>query len=363
MSDGDSIIHTETVSWNFRVTDPLILDQSPQTRTTFVGEIHEGGVRGYVCRQKVGDDGTWQNINEVNFRHIPPDAGVRIEISTQATTRLMQRLIRLQALTTLDLPPSGARDYVVTSREDVVLFAGDERAQAIRSLLSTPLSDDDWELLVQIAPAIASNLSEAHLINQRRGDIADMKSGLADNAEDESFWQSFFKARPWMLEAAFSAAVVLLGDDVYIGGKRSGSGRNGIGGVATDFLFADESTKSFAVVEIKTPATKLIGGYYRGAPGEANEVFAPHRELSGAVVQVRNQISTAVANFNEVIRATYSDGVERVHPKGVLVVGTKDGLQDRQLASFNHFRHGLHSLTVITFDELHRRLRIMYELN
>jgi len=109
-------------------------------------------------------------------------------------------------------------------------------------------------------------------------------------------------------------------------------------------------------------SSRLVGAHYRGTVGESNEVFSPHNELSGAVVQVRNQISSAVADFDHVIRNSYPDGVDRVHPKGVLIVGIKSGLGERELASFNHFRHGLFSLTVITFDELHRRLEIMYDL-
>ena len=116
-------------------------------------------------------------------------------------------------------------------------------------------------------------------------------------------------------------------------------------------------------MEIKTPAAKLVGARYRGVADEGNEVFSPNHELSGAVVQVRNQIAVADADFDRVIRESCPESVDRVHPKGVLIIGTKSDLDDRQLASFNHFRHGLFSLTVITFDELHRRLKFMYELH
>jgi hypothetical protein len=36
------------------------------------------------------------------------------------------------------------------------------------------------------------------------------------------------------------------------------------------------------------------------------------------------------------------------------------GLSQREKDSFNHFRYGLHSVTVITFDELLHRLRLLY---
>jgi hypothetical protein len=89
-------------------------------------------------------------------------------------------------------------------------------------------------------------------------------------SDDEDHWQTYFSKHAWMLQAAFSAAVFKLGDETYGGGKTA-KGRNGQGGVATDFLFSDESTKSFAVVEVKTPKTALVGSLYRGESGSDTE--------------------------------------------------------------------------------------------
>jgi hypothetical protein len=132
--------------------------------------------------------------------------------------------------------------------------------------------------------------------------------------------------------------------------------------VATDFLLADESTSSFTVVEIKTPSAPLVGGRYRGkddADDLANEVYSIHCLLSGALVQVRNQVTVAVEHFQNVLGDTF-DEVNRLHPKAALVAGISRSLTDRQKASFDQFRNALHSTTVITFDELLRRLEIMY---
>lgn len=136
---------------------------------------------------------------------------------------------------------------------------------------------------------------------------------------------------------------------------------HGQGGVATDFLFSDESTKSFAVVELKTPHTPLTGQIYRGIRGSNNdqEVYSASSELSGAIVQTRNQIAVALDDFDAVLGRTFDD-MRRVHASGVLVIGLAEGLSDRQLASFNLFRRGLYDLTVITFDELLGRLEILF---
>jgi len=154
--------------------------------------------------------------------------------------------------------------------------------------------------------------------------------------------------------------VFKLGDETYLGGKGA-VGPQGRGGVATDFLFSDESTKSFAVVELKTPNTPLTGQIYRGARGSSDdqEVYSVSPELSGAIIQTRNQIAVALDDFDAVLRRTF-DNMRRVHASGVLIVGLVEGLSDRQLASFNLFRRGLDDLTVITFDELLGRLDFLF---
>jgi hypothetical protein len=136
----------------------------------------------------------------------------------------------------------------------------DERSKAavIDQLLAKGYSDDVWKALAEQYPDVATRLAAAQIQMERQAAIQEFEDSLEGYAEDEGYWQSFFRRFPWMIESMFSAPVFLLGDDIYVGGKIA-KGRQGFGGVATDFLFADDSTKSFAVVEIKTPVAQLVG--------------------------------------------------------------------------------------------------------
>jgi hypothetical protein len=210
---------------------------------------------------------------------------------------------------------------------------------------------------------LASRLAAAKIQFDRREVIKEFEAALATHEDNERYWQEFFERHPWILQSAFSVAVFMLSGDTYLGGKMP-VGRQGKGGVATDFLFADDTTKSFAVVEIKTPAAHLVGPRYRGEDdaGYDNEVYAMHAELSGGIVQTRNQITVAIENFQAVLGEHYRDKINRVHPMGVLVIGSTSTLSKRQKDSFNQFRHTLHSLTVITFDELLNRLKLLLDV-
>lgn len=80
----------------------------------------------------------------------------------------------------------------------------------------------------------------------------------------------------------------------------------------------------------------------------------------GGVVQVRNQIAVAVDNFTETLGASFAE-LNRVHPKGVLIAGMLSELNERERDSFNFFRQGLFSMTVITYDEVLHRLKLLFD--
>jgi hypothetical protein len=332
-------IHTRYVKGGFAVSDEVVLSTSPTTRILFRPAIHkEAGVRGVLVRQKIGANGVWKNTNEVDFRQLPADCGVLIELDSEATALLFEKL-------------------------DQLLIDDKRKTKAIGELLAQGHSAEVWEALVKNDPDLASRLAAAQLQLDRQGAIRRFGRALRQHRDDESRWQKFFERHPWMLQSAFSAAVFQLAGETYVGGKKP-IGRQGKGGVATDFLFSDASTKSFAVVEIKTPNTPLISKIYRGESGSGldNETYSMSDELSGGVVQTRNQVAVAVEDFHAVVGKGF-EGINRVHPKGVLVIGDLGMLDSRQQASFNQFRHGLYSLTVITFDELLRRLCILYDVD
>ena len=132
----------------------------------------------------------------------------------------------------------------------------------------------------------------------RQAALEEFRDSLSAHADDEAYWQDFFSRHAWSIQSVFSTTVFVLRGEDYLGGKLP-IGRQGKGGDATDFLTADEGTKSCSVVDIKTPATPLLGGVYRGEAGSGheNESYSMHAELSGGIVQVRNQITVAGENF------------------------------------------------------------------
>ncbi len=368
MSDEqhENRVRTQSVARRVARTDDIELAATPTTRTTFRPTITEHGVRGEVVRQKQSADGEWSEANSVDFRSAPAGFTVRIDVPTDGVSALYEALGDLYEVQRLGVR-RGRHDFIVGPAEEMIRVTDHDVAEKIRAMIDRGHSAQMWEELASADPDLADRLAAARLQVARREAILSYAAALDEHGSDEAFWQQLFEEHPWMLQCASAATVYVISGDTYIGGKLP-YGRSGKGGVATDFVTADESTKSFGVVEIKTPNAELVGSIYRGDAAEDvdfdNVVYSMHSELSGAVVQTRNQIAVAIEGFRETLeRHHHGREINRLHPKGILVTGVLRSLSPRQQISFNQFRHGMHSLTIITFDELLRRLAISYEVD
>lgn len=177
------------------------------------------------------------------------------------------------------------------------------------------------------------------------GLITKFRERLARDSGEKA-WQTFFKENPFILKLAFGYPVIQFGEEVSVGGERF----DGSGEKIADFAVQAAATGNLALIEIKTPAARLLDATpYRGG------VFAPHRDLSGAVTQIldqRHQLEAALPLKKS------SSGIHDIHSyaiQGVVIAGLTPTDRDQQ-KSLELFRHSLNSVLVITFDEMLAKL-------
>lgn len=353
-------VETQSVARGVAEVTPVVIAETATTRTVFEAKIIDvHGIDGALKRQKRDENGNWSDLNGVNFRNADPDTVVSISLKTADVKKLYDSLSKLYAVQSRGVL-SGSHDFVVAQKDEVIV-TNENLAQIIRELIDENHSQEFWDTLVANQSDLAMRLAESQIQRNRMAVIERFEQDLQSHGDSERYWQDFFGEHPWILQSAFAFTAFQLQGETYVGGKSCG-GRNGQGGVATDFLFQDESTQSFAVVDIKTPATDLMANHvYRGKDGTSgsNVVYPASVHLSGGVIQIRTQIAEAIRSFDAVLGYSYPE-LNRIHPHGVLVAGTYADLNEEQRRSFNHFRRGLFGLTVITFDELLSRLKQLY---
>ena len=152
----------------------------------------------------------------------------------------------------------------------------------------------------------------------------------------------------------FSWPVTIVKGKAYVGGK---SILNTGGGVV-DFLLKNEITNNAALVEIKTPATPLLGGEYR------NRVYNLSDDLSGGIQQVAHYSHSLQLEYHA-IAASSPTPLSTFAPKCVVVIGNAaaefSGDIDKSKA-LELFRRNLTGITVVTFDELFQKTSDLVEI-
>jgi hypothetical protein len=186
------------------------------------------------------------------------------------------------------------------------------------------------------------------------GKLRDLLATFEENRQhsDEGYWQALLLNNPFLLTQAFATPMVMHQGQAYVGGKeidnRSGN--------VTDFLLRNELTRGVVLVEIKTPAARLLGREYRAG------VYGPSAELSGAVNQLTSNRDQLLKQFFGLAQGR-DPGFDPFDPPGVVIVGDSRQLDDdSKRRSFELYRGSLKDTTVVTFDELFARTEALLRM-
>jgi hypothetical protein len=167
----------------------------------------------------------------------------------------------------------------------------------------------------------------------------------------EGSWQKFFRTYPFVLKLAFGYPIVAMGEQVSVGGGRF----DGKGEKIADFTVKAALSGNLALVEIKTPSSRLLSSTpYR------ESLYAPSRELSGSVAQVLDQKYQLQTDFAGKKVKSRAWDVEAYAIQCLVVIGSNPKADDER-KSFELFRRDLRQVVVITFDELLTKLKAILD--
>lgn len=168
---------------------------------------------------------------------------------------------------------------------------------------------------------------------------------------NELEWQRLFEVNPFILSMIFGYPVVVVQASASVGGGTL----SGVGTKIADFLSKNSSTYNAALVEIKRPGTPILGAEYRTG------VWAPSRELMGAVVQVLDQRQKFVTNIASIKQSSRVYDLEAYSVDCVLVAGRTPRTPE-EAASFELIRSQFKDVRVVTFDDLLGKLILLREM-
>lgn len=367
-------IKIKSTSKNSAIGEDIILRSTTTTRFLFRPEIvnnprnKKASVRGTFIFQKKGITGDWEDHKEFDLTKLRKSEWVKLELKAGELFQLITELNNYYQIFDRYGIKAGETEVLITSQnvQEVI-------KQIIRDKvnLNRLLEQGGTNLLTEIIKWLSGFDNTASIIEQLKklnaNDLEKLSSmislnglnGILDvwknnkNNRSEEFWQRLFKNNSWVLAQLFSHPMIIINDKAYVGGK----GIDNQGGNIVDFIYKNRLTENTALIEIKTPATKLLSGHYRG------NIFAVSSELSGSVTQILTYKDELQKNYRD-LTAQSKQTFQVFNPKCFVVIGCleTERFSDIQQKSFEIFRSDLRSVEILTFDELFNKVEQLLRL-
>ncbi|PRA10417.1 hypothetical protein CQ010_13910 [Arthrobacter sp. MYb211] len=170
-------------------------------------------------------------------------------------------------------------------------------------------------------------------------------------SKNEKYWQTFFDDNAFALQQVFGVPMVSVQSGASVGGR----GFSGSGDKIADYLFKNSLTNNVALVEIKKPTTDLLESreYRKG-------VFGASKELNGAVTQVLDQAYQLTKNFAGLKESSRQWDLESYAVSCFVIAGrTPNADNPAKQKSLELFRANSRSVTIVTYDEILERIKLL----
>jgi antiviral defense system Shedu protein SduA len=357
-------IRVKSTSASSAMVSAIILRETNTIRLLFrpliIDNVHDqrAAVKGTFVYQKKGKAGNWEDVDRVSLGTLKKGEEYQLELHSDELLKLYSEVGALYELHAREGVPQGDLRYLRLGGGLSQLAELDPRQlseylkvnQALGSKLVSQLLR--WATEAEDVQTLVQRLSELGIETIKKLNIAagvgSLKAALEmwkanSGNPSEEFWQKELTFNSFVLEQVYAWPLTIVKGKAYVGGK---SVMNTGGGIV-DFLVKNRMTGSAALIEIKTPATKLLGSEYRQG------VYNVSEELSGATLQVLSYKNDLLQNYYALTQGQ-GNLFDAFDPGCAVIIGnaSKELLKQEQRRSFELFRGQFPGLHIISFDEL-----------
>jgi len=361
----DNYKTVSTSLYSARLAEPVVIEENTTTRKVLIVDLNDKkkdvgetvGITIVHQRKKRNDE--WEDIESINLNSLKGGEGVKLNLDSKNTRKIYDELTKLYALVDKEGVKYGIQEFSIAKADEIIKVPKD-RKTVIERLLKENYGEEVWNELISSNPDLATKLSLARIQTNRIAALNTFRENLESNNADESFWQEFFTNNDWIFGYGLNYQFLhLLEDQPDYGGRTF----KGTGSQKGDFLMRTDADSRFTVlVEIKTPATKLLS-YTKSEPRQVknprNDVWLLSSDLLGAISQIQVNCRTwsIDSQRSENTRILDKANTFTVEPKGILIIGNTNELVKNEsiVSCFESYRRNTKNPEIITFDELYKR--------
>lgn len=366
-------IKTKSTSTASAVVDPIVLRENSIGRLIFkpliINNPHDSKatIKGEFVFQRKTKDQEWLDMQAFSLAKLKAGESIKLKLHSAEVLKLYMALSDLYALYQQEGVPLGEKRFLQVDGEIEQLFSIvneqlphllDEHPDDALALLSRLLqwilhadaADQMIEYLEQLDADSLRQLNSSINLNALKSSYAEWESNQAN--PDEEYWQNMLSKYSFVLSQIFPYPIIIFEEKAYIGGKIFSNK----GGNIVDFLAKDQIGNNAILIEIKTPNTKLLGAKYR------SNVYSISKDISGAITQVVNYKHHLQRDFYHTFKN--EQNIKAFEPLCVVIAGNyEQELKDEdKISSFELFRSHLSGVSIITYDELFGKIKLLIEL-
>lgn len=343
---------------------PIVLNETEMVKTSFEPMLIDNEkdraacVSGKFIHQRKSKKDELFPVEKISKKSVKTGDVLELRLSSSETKKLFDGLTQLYQLhSNIGFVPFGDNTY---AKIDSSLLQTIRQLEEINDNIESDEIIECINILVKVLSRrgglkdlseqlgrvdVAENLLElCEVVNitKLKSQQAFFKKNMENNSEED--WQKFLTSNQWLISQLFSYPATIFKDKAYVGGKTVFNSD----GKVVDYLYRNDLTKNVALVEIKTPKTKLLGNAYR------NNIYAVSDELSGGVNQILRYKDTLLKNWQEL---SMEQDIIAFNPDCILIMGnTSEFNNNDKKASFELWRSSLNGIVVLTFDELKQKI-------
>lgn len=366
-------VRITSTSLSSAMTDDLVLRETGVTRLVFRPVVienqrnPEAAVRGTFVFQHKRRNDAWTDVKDLSLSDLKGNEWVKLDLKGVELLTLFKKLRTLYQLYAARGIPRGEHEFIAAdsglgallaeSEDELETVLGKDPENALRVLrrLLTWMAglEEPGQAFTQLeglTPATLQNLGSLVGVTTLQSVLSVW--GENDQNADEDFWQRTLSEHCIVLSQMFSRPVVILQEKAYVGGKSIAN----VEGNVVDFLVRNRVGGNVALVELKTPETRLLGGEYRDG------VYAPSKEITGPIVQIATYKQSLLSEYHRLVRPQRP--FEAFDPECIVVAGhyERQLLSAERRRSFELFRRQARGIQVITYDELFGKVRLFCRL-
>lgn len=343
---------------------PIILKETDNLRTSFVPTLIDNDKNPECClngkfihekKQKKDSEFPTEKISRKSVR---VGDVLEFSLSSSETKKLYDGLTELYKLYgDIGVVPLGVNSYakvdsnlLKTIRQFGNIkdsFTAEDLTECISLLSKSLLDKDNISVLSEKLKACSdinniSNLSDVVNITKLKTSLEFFENNM--NNATEEIWQDFFTQNQWIISQLFAYPTTIYKEKAFVGGKNV----KNVDGKIVDYLYRNDLTKNVALIEIKTPETKLLGNEYRA------NIYSLSNQLSGGINQLLKYKDTLAKDWRTV---TEGEDVVGFNPNCILIVGKLSELDNNdKISNFELIRSNLKDVIILTFDEVEMKI-------